>query len=143
MHLIELENSLKSQLLPPLRKLGYKFTGIEDTSTKAIPEWVIGSFINKNANRTVDISYSPAQKDTRELLNCHISTINFKVDRFDYTSTNQMTVPVINISEIHKEFNERLKMVLESISIELKQNFMPVLNGDHFKTEHVDWQGLK
>ena len=139
----ELHKALKSSMLPLMQKIGYEYKGVSDISTKAIPNWYEGVFSNATAGRTVEISYTPKGKGTNEILDCHISCIDAEFDDFDYTSTNQMTVPCLEISSIEKELPERLKQVVISMTKELESNFGDILNGKHFKSENINWMGMK
>ncbi|MCW8876068.1 MAG: hypothetical protein OQJ89_00105 [Kangiellaceae bacterium] len=143
MYLDELGKKLEEHLVPQLNELGYKYLGVKDVSTEAIPQWFKGSFENTKVGRIVEVGYIPAGEGTKEVLKCHVTNINFEADEFDYSSTNQMTVPSIKISELNLNFSERLATSLDSVSVELNENFKNVLLGKHFESELMNWQGLK
>ncbi|OZG71076.1 hypothetical protein BTA51_22095 [Hahella sp. CCB-MM4] len=140
---IELSKKIEEILYPLLKGLGYEYLGVEDISTQAIPKWLKGTFRNSSAARTVEVGYIPRGVGPSEVLKCHIADLNFKPDDFDYTSTNQISVPTQKISELHKDLDDRVCIILGEIAAELKENFNEVLSGEVFETEHIDWQGLK
>ncbi|GAB2888938.1 hypothetical protein GCM10027180_19070 [Microbulbifer echini] len=140
---IELSKKIEELLFPLLKDLGYEYFGVEDISTQAIPKWLKGTFKNTCVARSVEIGYIPKGVGAREVLKCHISDLNFSPNDFDYTSTNQMSVPSQKISELDGNLNYRVSITLSAIAKELKESFNEVLTGKMFETEHMDWQGLK
>jgi hypothetical protein len=139
----ELSKRIEKILDPVLNGLGYEYLGVEEISTQAIPKWLKGTFRNSSAARTVEVGYIPMGVGPREVLKCHITDLNFKPDDFDYTSTNQMSVPTQKIAELDKDLNDRVSIILGEIANELNENFSEVLAGEVFETKHINWQGLK
>lgn len=142
-HEKELNKALKTILAPQMNSLGYKYEGVSDVSSSVIPYCYEGVFSNISANRALNIRYSPAGPKTKEVLICRVSLITYELDKFDYTSTNQMSVPCTDISIIDKELGEKFAHILTQIRESLVEDFEQVLNGNMFETEHFDWQGLK
>lgn len=138
-----LNEALNAFLVPELTSRDYIFEGVSNISTRAIPDWYEGIFLNRSANRKLSIRYCPSGPNTKELLTCSISLIKYQFDEFDYTSTNQMSVPCKDISTLEGKLGEKYAQIFSEIRNSLVESFEDVLSGNLFVTEHIDWQSLK
>jgi len=139
----DIDESVRRNLAVWLSSLEYEYKGVTKKSSKTISLIYSASFVNKKAQRSVELTYIPVGVGKREVLILSIKHTAPEVNEFDYTSTYCMTVPGPEIYEQEGELSQKLDSCLSYRAEIMKSDFLPILNGKVFETEHFDWQGLK
>lgn len=135
---------MKYQLKAVLEEFGFTYQGVVLINTEAVPQWYIATFLNDEVNRSVEVTYIPKGKEiTRCTFSLSIREANPKIDEWDYTSLNSMEVPGKEVWEIDGELLSKLKDCISSRLGLLQSDYLPVLQGKYFETDHLDWGDMK
>ena len=142
-HKKNLDSAVKYQLASVLEQYGFSYKGVLLRKTEATPKWYFATFVNKAVGRYVEVTYIPKDKGPREVFSLCIREINPKVDEWDYTSLNSMKIPGKEIWELDGELLGKLKCCISSRLGLLQSEYLSVLRGENFETDHFDWGGMK
>ena len=127
-----------------LRGLGFDFTGVCERFTDATRTYFEASFTNETVNRIVRVVYYPKHDGPRAVAFTRIELVVPEPrDDFDYTSTGSMQVCVTDLSTPAGDFAARFGAHLRVSGQILRDQFMKVLRGGAWKSDALDWGGLK
>jgi hypothetical protein len=133
-----------AQELAFLQEMGFQFDGVTEAFSDALGTRLTGTYTNTKANRIVRVDYIPKQSGPREVALTNIDlVVPESLDDFDYTTLNSMRVCVTVLSDIKGDLGARLAHHLRASENALRNQFMAVLAGQAWQSDHLDWGDMK
>jgi hypothetical protein len=127
-----------------LRELSFEFTGVSENTLGVLGIIFEGTWTNRGTNRIVRVTYIPKGDGLREVAVTAIRLVVPEPAEWDdYTSTGGMRVCTTNLTELPGALAVRFGQHLRDAEHLLRGKFMPVLLGQDWRSDHLDWGGLK
>ena len=127
-----------------LREYSFAFTAVSEEYSEALKTWFTASLTNAVANRVVRVTYFPRKTGAREVAITDITRVEPESREWDdYTSLGSMQVRVTDLTDERGDLAARLTFHLHAAARTLHDQFLPVLLGREWKSDHLDWGGLK
>lgn len=134
-HQAELEAAIRPGM-DFLLDLGYVFTGITQQHSHLLGEYYIAEYSATSLRRQLSLSYFPA----RDAMSVTIKSMD---NYFDWSDAGHMQVDVPGFQTFSGDFVQKCAAFLETLQINLNENYLEVLQGKAYQNDAFDWSPYK